>query len=282
MLTPEQLDRQYNARAAIPDHPQVFARWRAGSQAARADLRCEVDCRFGPAPAESLDLYPAATGDAPLLVFIHGGYWRSLDKQDFSFLAPAFVRAGVAVAMPNYGLAPATSIDEMVRQMLRALAWLYRNRPKPGLAARRIVVAGHSAGAQLAAMMLAADWPLWARDLPRNLLCGAVCISGIHDLRPLVRAPFLRDDLGLDEESARLVSPVSYRPKLPIPLITAVGGEESTEFQRQNRLIGEVWPHCFRQDLPLPGRHHLASVEALGDPGHPLFHATLRLLGKTA
>ena len=281
MLTPQQLDHEYNARAAIPDHPEIFARWRADSCAARDELRCEADYYFGPSPAETLDLYPAAVPNAPLLVFIHGGYWRSLDKQDFSFLAPAFVRAGVAVAMPNYGLAPATPIEEMVRQMLRAMAWLYHHAPELGIDRRRIVVAGHSAGAHLAAMMLAADWPLMAGDLPRDMLCGVVCISGLYELQPLARAPFLQEDLRLDKAGAQLVSPVGYRPGHSIPLITAVGGEESAEFQRQNRLIREAWPHCFRRDLPLPGRHHLASVEALGDPGHPLFHATLHLLGKT-
>lgn len=280
MLTPQQLDHEYNARAAIPEHPQIFERWRAESRAVRNDLRCETDYYFGPSPAESLDLYPAATRGAPLLVFIHGGYWRSLDKQDFSFLAPAYVRAGVAVAMPNYGLAPATSIAEMVRQMLRALTWLYRAAPTLGIDTGRIVVAGHSAGAHLAAMMLAADWPVWAPDLPRSLLCGAVCISGIYDLQPLVRTPFLRDDLTLDDETARHVSPVRYRPELSTPLITAVGADESGEFRRQTRLIQKAWPHCFRRDILLPGRHHLASVEAMGDPAHPLFHATLRLLGK--
>lgn len=281
MLTPQQLDHEYNARAAIPDHPQIFARWRADSQAARNDMRWEPDCHFGPSPGESLDLYSAATRNAPLLVFIHGGYWRSLDKQDFSFLAPAFVRAGVAVAMPNYGLAPGIQIEDMVRQMLRALTWLYRNHARLDIDARHIVVAGHSAGAHLAAMMLAADWPRWAHDLPRRLLCGAVCISGIYDLQPLVRAPFLQADLNLDDKAAQLVSPTNYRPQVATPLVTAVGGKESAEFQRQNRLIRKIWPHCFRRDVPLPSRHHLASVEALGDPDHPLFHAALRMLGMT-
>ena len=281
MLSPEQLDHQYNARAAIPDHPRIFERWRTDSRAARDRLRCEQDCSFGPSPAEVLDLYPAATPNAPLLVFIHGGYWRSLDKQDFSFLAPAFVEAGVAVAMPNYGLAPVTSITDMVRQMLGAMTWLYRHSSRLDVDARRIVVAGHSAGAHLAAMMLAADWRRWSNDLPGDLLRGVVCISGIYDLRPLARTPFLSDDLKLDGKTARFVSPVRYLPKLPIPLITSVGGAESAEFQRQNRMIRKAWPHCFHHDLPLPGRHHLASVEALGDPGHPLFKATLDLLRGT-
>jgi len=282
MLTPSQLNDQYNARAAIPDHPQIFARWRMASRAARDELRYEADYYFGPSPAESLDLYPVAARNAPLLVFIHGGYWRSLDKQDFSFLVPAFADAGVAVAMPNYGLAPATSIESMVRQMLRALTWLHRTVPQLGIDARRIVVAGHSAGAHLAAMMLAADWPRWAPDLPPDLLRGAVCISGLYDLQPLVRAPFLQEDLRLTDETAQFLSPIRYRPGLATPLITAVGSEESIEFRRQNNLIRSAWPHCFRHDLPLPGRHHLASVEALGDPDHPLFHATLRLLGQAA
>lgn len=282
MLTPSQLNDQYNARAAIPDHPQIFARWRAASRVVRNDLRYEADYFFGPSPAESLDLFPAAKRNAPLLVFIHGGYWRSLDKQDFSFLAPAFVDAGVAVAMPNYGLAPATTIEDMVRQMLRALAWLYRTAPQLGIDARRMVVAGHSAGAHLAAMMLAADWARWAPDLPPDLLRGAICISGLYDLQPLVRASFLQEDLKLTDEAAQLLSPIRYRPKLATPLVTAVGSGESAEFKRQSRLIREAWPHCFRHDLLLPGRHHLASVEALGDPAHPLFHATLRLLGNPA
>lgn len=280
MLTPEQLDREYNARAAIPDYPQLFARWRVTSRAVRDDLRCEPDCCFGLSPAESLDLFRTTRRNAPVLVFIHGGYWRSLDKRDFSFLAPSFVRAGVALAIPNYGLAPATSIADMVRQMLRALAWLYRHLPQFGIDARRIVVAGHSAGAHLAAMMLAADWPRWAPDLPRDLLCGAVCVSGIYDLRPLVRAPFLREDLNLDQQTARLVSPVRYRPGLSIPMVTAVGSDESAEFHRQNALIRAAWPECAGDDLRLPARHHLASVEALGDADDPLFHAALSLFGK--
>lgn len=279
MLTPQELDHQYNARAAIPDHPEIFERWRADSRLARDGLRWEADCHFGSSPAETLDFYPAAVPNAPLLVFIHGGYWRSLDKRDFSFLAPTFVKAGVAVAIPNYGLAPATPIAEMVRQMLRAMAWLYRHGAELGIDRRRIAVAGHSAGAHLAAMMLAADWPLMAGDLPRDLLRGATCISGLYDLQPLVRTLFLQDDLRLDDATAQRVSPVAYRPALPLPLFTAVGNAESSEFKRQNRLIREAWPHCFRRDLPLPDRHHLASVEALCDPDHALFHVTLNLLG---
>ncbi|MCF8198468.1 MAG: alpha/beta hydrolase [Sulfuritalea sp.] len=278
MLTPEQLDQEYNARAAIPDHSQIFDRWCVDSAKARSELRYEANCHFGPSPAETLDLFTTRKPNAPLLVFIHGGYWRALDKHDFSFLAPAFVHAGVAVAIPNYGLAPATSVKEMVLQMLRAFSWLHRNLPRFDIDRRRIVVAGHSAGAHLAAMMLAADWPRWSHELPADLLSGAVCISGLYDLQPLARAPFLRQDLKLNDKQARLVSPNRYLPKVAGRLVTAVGGNESSEFKRQNRLIADAWSHCFQQEVPLPGRHHLAAVEALGDSSQPLFDVTLKLL----
>lgn len=281
MLTPEQLDHEYNARAAIPDHSHIFEKWRADSNTARSELGHEADCHFGPSPAETLDLFRTQKPNAPLLVFIHGGYWRALDKHDFSFLAPAYVQAGVAVAIPNYGLAPATSVREMILQMLRAFSWLYINLPRFDIDRRRIVVAGHSAGAHLAAMMLAADWPKWSPELPADLPSGAVCISGLYDLQPLARAPFLREDLKLNAKQARFVSPNRYLPKVASRLITAVGGDESSEFKRQNRLIADAWPHCFHQNIPLPGRHHLAAVEALGDSDHPLFGATLKLLETT-
>lgn len=280
MLSPSELDREYNARAAIPDHPAIFARWRERSLAARKALRHQADYAYGNDPAERLDLFPADNPGAPLLVFIHGGYWRALDKSDFSFIAEPFVAAGIAVAVTNYGLAPATRIEDMVRQQLRALAWLYRNVPPLGIDAGRIVVAGHSAGGHLASMMAAAAWPVWSPDLPPDLVKGVISISGLHDLLPLSQAPFLAADLQLDAEAAARVSPVSYRPATAVPVITAVGGLESREFHRQSDLIRRTWPHCFRRHLDLAGRHHLAAVEALADPGHELFRTCCGLLGR--
>ena len=279
MLTPIELDRQYNARAAVPEHPAFIARWRADSIVARQALTAEFDVAYGPSSEEKLDFFHASNPGAPLLIFIHGGYWRSLDKRDFSFLAPAFVSRDVSVSIVNYGLAPGTSLEEMVQQLLRAVSWLYKNASSMGFDSRRIVIAGHSAGAHLAAMMAAADWPRWDPSLPANVVHGAVCISGLYDLAPLARAPFLKNDIRLDRAGARKLSPVSYSPSLAVPLVTAVGGEESAEFHRQNKLIRRCWPHCFRSDVPLPGRNHFSAVDALMDSDHGLFHSTLALLG---
>ena len=278
MLTAAELDREYNARAAIPEHPAIFTRWREQSAAVRAAQRHESDYAYGDTADERLDLFPAEHPGAPLLVFIHGGYWRSLDKSDFSFIAPPFVEAGIAVAVTHYGLAPATRLEDMVRQQLRALTWLYRNIPALGIDRRRIVVAGHSAGGHLAAMLAAADWPQWAADLPADLLAGILSISGLHDLVPLARTPFLAADLQLDEAAARRVSPISYRPHQAVPVITAVGAAESREFHRQSALLRSAWPHNVRRHLVLDGCHHLAAVETLAQRGHPLFEACCDLL----
>lgn len=278
MLNPEALDRAYNVRAAIPDHPAIFARWREESLRAIDDLRSEQDYYYGPSAAETLDFFPAHRNRAPLLVFVHGGYWRSLDKSDFSFVAPAFVAAGISVAVVNYGLAPKTDLAEMVRQMLRAGTWLHRHSADLGIDPERIHVAGHSAGAHLAAMMATADWPAWSPGLPVRLVKSVVGISGLFDIVPVARAPFLRDDLGLDDESAARVSPANYRPPAAIPVLAAVGELESEEFHRQSRGLAAAWDNCPVRLMNLPGRHHLAAVEALADPGHELFHATVKLV----
>jgi len=136
-------EREYNARATIPEHPQIFAHWAEQAAITRRLRACLIDLPFGETAAERLDYFPTRQEAAPLLVFIHGGYWRSLDKSDFSWLAPPFVQHGVALALLNYGLAPATPMEEIVRQQIRALAWLYRNGDRLGFDPERIVVAGH-------------------------------------------------------------------------------------------------------------------------------------------
>lgn len=279
MLDPIELDRQYNPRPAVPEHPEIFARWRANSVSTRQVLTPDIDLAYGKSNAETLDFFHASKVGRPLLIFIHGGYWRSLDKGDFSFLAPAFVAKDINVAVVNYGLAPATPMEEIVRHILRAVSWLHQHAAELRFDQRRIVVSGHSAGAHLAAMMAAADWLTWEPSLPARVVHGIVCISGLYDLAPLAQAPFLKDDIKLDAAGARKLSPISYRPRLSVPMVTAVGGEESSEFHRQNALIGACWPHCLRHDVPLPGCHHFSAVEALGDPDHPLLHSTLGLLG---
>ena len=151
---PVWLDAQYNNRARIPEHARIFKRWAAASASARAKLRCHVDVPYGIRPLEMLDVFPASGEAAPVLLFIHGGYRRALDKRDQSFIAPTFVRAGATVVLPNYSLCPSVGIEDIALEMTRAVAWTWRHAADYAIDPNRIVVAGHSAGGHLAAMLL--------------------------------------------------------------------------------------------------------------------------------
>ena len=270
--------QQYNARAAIPDHPQIFARWQHDSALVRRTQAGLLDLPFGSAPGERLDFYPAYTPNAPLLVFIHGGWWRSLDKSDFTFIVPGYRREGFNIALTNYTLAPHASVEEITLQQVRALAWLYQNASRYEFDPNRIVVAGHSAGGHLAAMMLAARWPEWSTGLPVDLVKAGVLMSALTDLDVVRHVDFVAGDLKLTEDSAARLSPALMPQSHPAPFITAVGDLESEEFKRQNALLAERWKSSHRQDVKLPGCNHLTICDAFGNPEHPLFKATCELI----
>lgn len=271
---------EYNVPARIPEYPSILAAWHEQSTLLRSRLPGRYDLQYGASAIESLDYFPAANHaqDAPLLVFIHGGFWRRLHKDDFTWVAPAYVERGVSVAVLNYGLAPSTSLDEIVRQTQGAMAWLYRHAAELGFNRNRIVVSGHSAGGQLACMMLATDWPAFDTSLPNKLLAGCVALSPLSDLAPLAHVPAFQDDLDFTPERIAAFSPVRLKPIAGAPLIGAVGGKESDEFKRQLALIASAWPSCWQGEIAMPADDHLSLCEAFATPGTPLFNATLALI----
>lgn len=276
---PTWLDAQYNNRVRVPAAPQILERWANASALARAQSEGVLDIPYGTGPGETLDVFRTAAPDAPVFVFIHGGYWRALDKRDHSFVAPALVEAGAMVVVPNYALCPAVSIEHITLQMVQAVAWVWRHAREHGGDPRRIVVAGHSAGGHLAAMLLNCHWPQVAPDLPGDLLRSALSISGLFELEPIRHTSFLAPDLHLTAESARHLSPAL----LPAPsghLAAVVGGDESDEFLRQNRLIREAWgeravPVCEA----VPGTNHFTVLHDLADANTRLHAIALQLLG---
>jgi arylformamidase len=275
-------EQQYNARAAVPDHPAILARWAEESKRVREYSRCELDLAYGPSHREKLDLFLAEGTGRPLLLFIHGGYWRALDKYDFSFLAPAFTQAGVSVALASYGLCPQITIDGIVGQIRAAVAWLARNAHRYGAPANKLFVSGHSAGGHLTAMMAATHWPSFAADLPVDLVQGAVPISGIYDLEPL-RYSSVNQDVRMNAAAARRLSPIHWRAPSRIPMVITAGGDESDEFKRQQRLLVESWrERCSFEEIPMPGHNHFSVVEQLCAAQSPLYHAVLRLIGVAA
>jgi arylformamidase len=200
-------DAQYNNRARIREHPAILRDRHDASVRARQRHPDMVDAAYGHAPRERLDVFPAAAAGSPVWVYLHGGYWRALDKRDQSFVAPPFVDAGALVVLPDHDLCPSVSIEQIVLQSVQALAWVYRHASAYGGDAGRIVVAGHSAGGRLATMLLACDWRAVAFDLPADLVKSVLSISGIYELEPLRHAPFLASDLGLTAASAQRLSP---------------------------------------------------------------------------
>jgi len=243
---------------------------------------CFLDIPYGDAPGQTLDFFPVeggAHGDVPLLVFIHGGFWRALDKSDFSYVAPSFTHAGAAVAVINYRLVPGVPLEELVRDTLMAVTWCYLHAGHYGANPHHLYVAGHSAGGHLAAMMLAAQWPRWHGALPEEVVRGALCVSGLHDLEPLRYAPFINADLKLDAKRVLALSPALMPPATHAPLLTSVGGEESSEFKRQTAFLGQQWKSVFMEDVPMPGHDHFSICTDFGNRASPLVRSVLGMMG---
>jgi len=273
-------DAQYDNRARIPGHPAILRHWAEAS--ARALLRpgWVFDLAYGDAPSERLDVLPATKSGAPVFVYVHGGYWRALDKRDHAFVAPPLADAGAMVVNLNYALCPAVSIEHIVGQLERSLAWVWRQASRYGGDAERIVVGGHSAGGHLAAMLLACRWRDRAGELPPDLVKSALSISGLYELEPLRHAPFLAPDIGLTAESALRLSPAA----MPAPscgrLATVVGGDESEEFHRQAALIASAWgPAVVVAAHVEAGRNHMNVLDELAVEGSRTYRLALELLG---
>ena len=274
---PNELDRAYNNRALVPAFAEHFSRWQSESVRAREQLRGFLDVAYGRGPNETLDLFvpDEPVQGAPVMVFIHGGYWRSLDKADHSFVAPPFVDQGACVVVINYALCPAVTVPDIALQTARALAWVARHIAAFGGDPARISVVGHSAGGHLAAMMLACEWSSLGADLPPHLVRQAVSISGLFDLAPIQQTPFLQSSLQLTDAHVRQASPAHWSaPRLVNgrgQLLAVVGGDESSEFLRQNALIQQAWgPEVVPVCESLPGLNHFSALEAMTQTGHRL------------
>ena len=277
--TPESVERGYNNRAAVPDHPAWFAKFAALSAETRERYRPWLDVRYGPNPKETLDLFVPSTRARGTFLFIHGGYWRALDKADHSFVAGPFVDRGYAVAVVNYDLCPDVTIATIVDECRRAAAWVVREGERHGANPSSLVAGGHSAGGHLAAMLVAT--PAETFGLARHPLTAAVSLSGVHDLRPLTLFSF-NSDFRLDDAEAARLSPALRQPATRVPVLVAVGADETSEFVRQSRVLWDAWPRNRPADardmLVVAQRHHFSVVVDYHDDATQLTRQTLALL----
>ena len=256
---------EYNIRARVPEHPQIFARWKADAAAYRermkADENVELGLAYGTGPRQTVDLFfPEATGHTPLALFIHGGYWRSFEAATFSHMAAGLNAKGVAVAVAGYDLCPQVTIGQIVNQIRNACLFLWRRF------GQRLMVYGHSAGGHLSACMLATDWKKFDPKAPADLVPAAYSISGLFDLSPLIHTA-MNSDLRLDEVEVGRVSPLTW-PVAPGRVFDAVvGSAESPEFLRQSRTVADAWRQkgVDARYEEIAGANHFTVLDPLTD-----------------
>ncbi len=271
----ERLEAQYNPRVAVADFERYLDDFAALSRAARGRLEGTLDVAYGGSALQTLDVFPAAGAAPPINLFIHGGYWRGLDKSDHSYLALPLVAAGATAVVLNYDLCPSVSVDDIVGQVRTAVAWVWRHGRELGGDPERLYLSGHSAGGHLAVMAMAHDWA-GAEGLPADLIKGVTAVSGVYDLAPVLDIS-VNQEIGLTPEMARRNSPLLAPPRPTCPLLLAIGEREtpawiaqSVDFHAACRAGGV---DCAL--LRVPGEHHFSIALALADPATPLFQALL-------
>ena len=223
------LDKQLDNSRAVPEHPRMFERYRELSEHTRSLLHCRLGVPYGPTEREKLDIFATTEPLAPTWIFIHGGYWRRLDKGDFSFIADSLVPHGISMVSIGYALAPHVTVAEIVRQVRTAVRWVFDHVGEWEGDPQRIFIGGHSVGAQLAALA--------ALDAP---VAGLTSISGLHDLEP-VRLSYANEWARLRADEIESLSPIHQIPSRPLPLIATVGSEETDEFKRQTAIFAQAW-----------------------------------------
>jgi arylformamidase len=243
----------------VPDHPAIIEAWARDAEAYRATAQARLDITYGAKPRNRLDLFGDASASRPLVLFIHGGYWRSFDKSYFSHLASGLNAHGLAVAMPSYSLCPAVTIPDIIDELRQCCLFLAREF------GRRMLVCGHSAGGHLAACLAATNWPAFGQR--SDLVLAGLSLSGLFDLRPLLATP-MNVDLRLTPETALMASPLTWPMTRRIRFESWVGGEESAEFIRQSATLAAAWTGLGLQapHVEVAGCNHFTVVNLLADP----------------
>jgi arylformamidase len=272
-------EKEYDNRGRVPEHPQIFARWEAETKAYRAACPgTDLGLSYGPSPRQTMDLFPAKDDDsmAPLAMFIHGGWWRSLDPAMFSQMAKGPNAHGVSVAVVGYDLCPQVSIATIIEQVRAACLSLWRRRGK------RIFVYGHSAGGHLTACMVATDWKALDKDAPADLCPVGYSISGLFDLAPLMHLS-TNADFKLDAAEARRISPLFWPLVRGKVLDAVVGGIESSEFLRHSKTVADDWRErgAITRYEAIPGKNHFDVCDPLLDADSAMTKRMVELAKRT-
>ena len=275
------LDAAYDVENSVPDFTVYARQYVDGSQHARSLYGGDIGVKFGPSIDEYVDIFPATRKNAPVFIFIHGGYWRILSAGEFNFTALGPAEADVTVVVANYSLCPDVTITEIVRQMRALVVWVYHNIGEYNGDRNNIFVCGHSAGGHLAAMCALTDWKR-QYGLPDDIIRGAIPISGLFNLEP-IRRTFLQADLNISEREVETASPQRLTRHCRVPLLVSYGGDETSEFVRQSDEFLTGWKNAGNQGkfLPQMGRNHFNAITDLADRDSPLCAAIFSFMRYT-
>ncbi len=275
---PDEMEFQYNPRVSVPEYPELAKVRAAQARKVRESAKSWLNIAYGASAREKLDIYAADNPRGPVLVFIHGGYWRSGSKEDNCNFVPTFTRRGATVVMIEYDLCPQVTVADIVRQTRASIAWVYKNIRSYGADPGKIFVSGHSAGGHLTAMALAHDWG--KEGLPADLIKGAVATSGVYDLEMVMQIS-VQEQVQMTPELARANSPLTNPPLVKCPLVVAVGGDEPRGWQQMSQ---DYFEYCRENGIKAeylvePGANHYTMSEHLLDESSPLTRAMIKQLG---
>ena len=274
----QDLSRQMMPRIAVPDHEHWLAEDLVLTDALKSRVPLLPDQRYGEGPRQVADLFPATRPGAPIVLFFHGGFWRALSKDHVGFVAGPLVQSGAAAAvLPGYDLCPSVPLSTVVDEARQALLWVRQQARQLNGDPDRIYVAGNSAGAHLAAMLMTEDWT--RHGLPRAPIAGAILVTGIYDLRPVPRIP-VNDEVRLSADEALALSPQFLPVRCRVPAIVAVGGAEPPLWIEQSRRFAAKLSATGADVrlMEIPGLHHFSITQSLSDPNAPLTRAILDLV----
>ena len=274
----DEMEYQYNPRVSVPEYPELAKVRAALAKKVRESAKSWLDLAYGSAAWEKLDIYAADRPGGPVLVYIHGGYWRSGSKEDNCNFVPTFTRRGATVVLVEYDLCPRVTLTDIVRQTRAAIGWTHKNVSHYGGDPSMLFVSGHSAGGHLTAMALAHDWQ--SDRLPADVIKGATATSGVYDLDMVMKIS-VQEQVRLTPEIAKRNSPFLNPPRVQCPLVVAVGGAEPKGWQRMSE---DYFQFCKQSGMNVeyliePEANHYTMSEHLLDDTRPLTRAMLQQMG---
>jgi arylformamidase len=270
----DELEYQFNPRVSVPEFPELSKVRAALSRKVRESAKSWLDVPYGKSPREKLDIYAADKPGGPVLVYLHGGYWRGGSKEDNCNFAPTFTARGATVVLVEYDLCPQVTVSDIVGETRSAVAWIYRNIVRYGGDPGKLYLAGASAGGHLTAMALATDWE--KQNLPRDLVKGALILSGVYDLEMVTRIS-VQDEVRLTPEQVCENNPYLHPPLALCPILIAVGGAEPKGWQQMSE---DYFNFCKARGasidyLVIPGANHYTLPEQFLNASGSLTQATL-------